>query len=80
MIDVDTIEIQLDNGLGDYYNGLVEKYANNKLDTSEKEKEFIAVLETLLQEDINFSDKLSLLNCLVNLIDENDIWRLMRAM
>ncbi|MBL1233322.1 MAG: hypothetical protein COA31_011440 [Flavobacteriales bacterium] len=77
--DAYSIEIQLENGLGDYYNNLVEKYARDKLETPEEEKDFLSVLEKLLQEDINLSDKLSLLNVLINIIDRNDIWQLIRV-
>lgn len=71
--------IELDNGLGDYYQDLVNKYAGHGLESVEDQELFISELNKLLNSDIEFSNKMSILNLLSCGIEGHDIWRLIRV-
>lgn len=66
----DIMNIVLEHGRGDYYSELLDKYDGEdgrgyKLDTKDKEEDFLDSLSTLLKEDFNIEYKLTLLNFLV---------------
>jgi hypothetical protein len=70
--------IELDNGLGDYYNDLMELYLDNELPTCADESKFCDDVVRLLREPIEFSDRLSILNALLTSIKRPDVWHLIR--
>lgn len=61
--------IQLKPGRGEYYDNLLDKYSGigygYKLDTKEKEECFLEDIQTIIKEDINLPDKITLLDFII---------------
>lgn len=73
------IDVVLPKGKGDYYNNLMDFYFENKLEDKDSESQFeYEIMKLLADDEIKFNDKLSILNCLVNIIDRDGIWKLVR--
>ena len=72
-------EITLSEGKGVYYNDLIDKYWGDKIEGELAEKIFLADISCLIfDSEIQFSDKISILNCLLNAVDRDDVWKLIR--
>lgn len=77
---IEVAKIELGNGLGDYYNELMDYYTEHELPTKEDEQKFLEDIQCLLKEPITFGEKLSLLNGLLTSIKRTDVWHLIRLM
>lgn len=68
-MNLDNIQIILPKGRGQYYDELLDKYSGigngYQLDTLEKEDKFLEDIKTIIDEEIEFSHKLILLDFII---------------